>query len=72
MMIRIHNFTTDYDESGIYFRYCVQEYLQNVTEECQWSANQEPGIELDFSRELLLLQPNPIAFWGHTAEWKVS
>ena len=76
IMIRIHNFTTDCDECGTYFRYCVQEFLSvNESEECQESycfVNQEPGITLDFSREFLLLQSNPIVFWGQSTEWKVS
>ena len=77
-MIRIHNFTTDSDDSGIYFRYCFQEVLpgnESADLECQWSdcfVNQEPGIRLDFSQEFLLGQSNPIVFRGHTEEWKVS
>ena len=73
-MIRIHNFTTDCDESGTYFRYCVQEYLNAESEECQQSlcyVNQAPGIELDFSQEFLLLRSNPIIF-SRPTKWNVS
>ena len=78
MMIRIHNFSTDCNECGTYFRYCwhsAQESLNDSVEYCQESycyVNQEPGIRLDFSQEFLLGQFNPIVFWGYTEEWKVS
>ena len=73
-MIRIHNFSTNCNEYGTYFRYCVQE-SQNDSVDYQWSychVNQASGIRLDFSREFLLSQSNPIVFKGHTKEWKVS